>query len=108
MVQISDFSVSSQQLDELCQRFGVKELALFGSRARGDHHRDSDLDVLVDFLPETRIGLMRLSSMLRELQQLFNHPVDLVPKNGLKPRVRNTVLSEAIPFYHANGRESVA
>ena len=86
---------------ELCKKHKVRELSLFGSRVRGDFTEKSDYDFLVDFLPEAMIGLIEFSSMRLELQDLMKTPVDLVPKDGLKPRMRRSVLSEARIIYEA-------
>src|SRR3954469_2059460 len=102
MLAVSDFSIAESTLEALCKRFGVKELALFGSRARGDHNANSDLDILVEFLPDAHVGLLELSGMQIELEELFERKVDLVPKRALKPLIRDSVLSQAKPFYHAS------
>ena len=80
------------QLAEFCRKWGVAELSLFGSVLRDDFGPDSDVDVLVLFKPETRIGLMGLATMQFELEDMVGRKVDLVPKNGLKPRIRDSVL----------------
>ena len=54
----------------ICRRYGVKELSVFGSAARGELRPDSDVDFLVDFLPDARPGLLGLSAMARELSAL--------------------------------------
>jgi predicted nucleotidyltransferase len=76
-------------------------LALFGSVLRDDFRPDSDVDVLVAFKPEARIGFITLSRMQRELSALFQRPVDLVPMDGLKPVIRESVLSSAQDVYAA-------
>ena len=68
---------------------------------RDDFGPDSDVDVLVDFEPEARIGLKAFVRMQRELVELFQHPVDLVTRNGLKPLIRDSVLSSAEVIYAA-------
>jgi len=97
---MSQISTITQQLhipidsiSLLCQRYQVSELALFGSILRQDFRDDSDIDVLVEFKPEAQIGFLALSRMQRELSALFRRPVDLVPKAGLKPKIRQEVLS---------------
>jgi len=80
---------------EFCHRWGVAELALFGSVLRDDFGPDSDVDVLVEFKPGTEIGLLAFSRMQRELASILGRPVDLVTKSGLKPRIREAVLSSA-------------
>jgi predicted nucleotidyltransferase len=76
-------------------------LALFGSVLRDDFRPDSDVDVLVAFDPKARIGFVTLSRMQRELSALFQRPVDLVPMDGLKPAIRESVLSSAQDVYAA-------
>ena len=101
MLKVSDIEVPEEQLEALCKKYGVKELALFGSRARGDHRENSDIDLLVEFLPDAVIGLIRYASLQQELVKLFRVKVDLVSKKGLKPIVGDEVLPEAKPFYEA-------
>jgi hypothetical protein len=76
-------------------------LALFGSVLRDDFRPDSDVDVLVAFEPAARIGIVTLSQMQRELSELFQRQVDLVPMDGLKPIIRESVLSSAQDVYAA-------
>ena len=83
----------------LCRRYQVRELALFGSAVRGEQNAESDLDFLVEFEPQARIGFLALSSLTRELSELMHCPVDLVPKAGLKKTIREQVLAEAEVVY---------
>ena len=90
-----------QALTDFCKLHQVRELLLFGSAARGELRPDSDLDILVAFEPEARIGFITLGRMARELSELFGRPVDLVPKDGLKPAIRAAVLAEAETLFAA-------
>jgi hypothetical protein len=85
----------------LCRRYHVRRLALFGSVLRDDFRPDSDVDVLVSFEPEARIGFITLSRMQRELSEIFQRSVDLVPMDGLKPIIRESVLSSSQDVYAA-------
>ena len=82
-----------------CQRYRVRELSIFGSALREDFRADSDIDLLVEFEPEAQIGFVTLSRMQRELSAILNRPVDLVPKGGLKPKIRESVISSAKVLY---------
>jgi predicted nucleotidyltransferase len=97
----SHIPVPGRQLSGLCRRYHVRRLALFGSVLRDDFRPDSDVDVLVAFDPKARIGFVTLSRMQRELSALFQRPVDLVPMDGLKPAIRESVLSSAQDVYAA-------
>jgi predicted nucleotidyltransferase len=63
-----------------CQRWNVVEFALFGSVLRDDFRDDSDIDVLVTYLPGTRLTLNALLTMGDELEALFGRPVDLLDR----------------------------
>ena len=93
--------VHGRQLSGFCRRYHIQRLALFGSVLRDDFHPDSDVDVLVAFKPGAHIGFVALSRMQRELSELFQRSVDLVPMDGLKPIIRDTVLSSAQDVYAA-------
>ena len=86
---------------DICRRHQVKELSLFGSAARGEMRPDSDLDLLVDFLPGARPGLLGVSAMMREFTTLLGRRVDLAVKPALKPLIRSGVLAEARLVYAA-------
>ena len=90
-----------EHLADFCRRNEVQELALFGSAATGALGEKSDVDLLVTFQPGARVGFLTLSRMQRELEGLFGRKVDLVPKGGLKPVIRNSVLANARVLFAA-------
>lgn len=79
---------------ELMSEFGARDVRVFGSVARGEQHRDSDLDLLVDFTAE--VGLLRWAQLIVELEDLLGCAVDVVTEAGLRERVRERVLAEAV------------
>jgi predicted nucleotidyltransferase len=87
MTIAAGLELSESQIAEICRRHHVKELAVFGSAARGELRPDSDIDMLVDFLPHARPGLLGLSAMMRELSALLGRRVDLAVKPALKPQI---------------------
>ncbi len=80
----------------LQERFGVASLALFGSVARGEDDPESDVDVLVDFAEGSRATLLTLCDLRDHLELLLGGTVDLGTTEGLKPRVRDRILSERL------------
>ncbi len=101
MLQIGEAQVDETRLVELCRRYGVQELSLFGSAARGEMGPGSDIDLLVEFLPSAEIDLVEYAGLMLELSQLAGRRVDLVSKKGLKPVIRASVLDEAQLLYAA-------
>lgn len=86
MNRASILSLLQGQRELISQRFGARQIALFGSAARDELRPDSDVDVLVDFDgPSTANGYFELKD---HLEQLLGRPVDLVTSKGLKPRAR--------------------
>jgi uncharacterized protein len=95
------FQFPVEEVESICQRYQVRELALFGSMLRPDHGPESDVDLLVAFQPGTRVTFAILARMQRELEALLGRKVDLVPKDGLKPVIRDHVLATARVLYAA-------
>lgn len=95
MVVKQNIMIDLEALSDLCRRYDVRELALFGSVVRDDFRSESDIDVLVEFLPEARVGLFRYVELQEELAALFGRKVDLVSKVGLKPVIRDSVLGSS-------------
>jgi len=89
------------EIAEICRRYKVKELAVFGSAARGEMRPDSDIDLLVEFLPDANIDLLQHFAAERELAELLGRKVDLVSKRGLREILREEVLSQARVIYAA-------
>jgi len=100
-IHLGDVEVDEAKLASLCQRYQVRELSLFGSAARGEMRPDSDIDLLVEFLPDAQVDLVDYAGLMLDLSRLLGRKVDLVSKNGLKPLIRNSVLEEARLVYAA-------
>lgn len=77
-------------------RYGATRVRVFGSVARGEGDDQSDIDFLVEMDPGR--SLFDLGGFQYELEQLLGHPVDVVSERGLKERLRDRVLREAIPL----------
>jgi predicted nucleotidyltransferase len=99
-------SLPEAELAEICRRYGFKELSVFGSVARGETRSDSDVDLLVEFLPGAKRGLIRLAGAQRELESVFGRKVDLISRRGLNPLIRDEVLSQARPIFQAEFPDS--
>jgi len=93
--------IPSEVLTDFCRRYQVRELALFGSILGPDFSSSSDVDLLVTFEPAARVTFLTLARMQRELEALLGRDVDLIPKDGLKPVIRNQVLATARVLYAA-------
>lgn len=78
----------------LAHRYGLRRVRVFGSTARGDVHPGSDIDLLVE--PGPGVSIIDLGGFQSELQDLLGCHVDVVTENGLRPRIRQRVLDEAV------------
>ena len=97
---MTQFSESTRkQIASVCKKYKIRDLSLFGSRVRGEASDRSDYDLLVDFWPDSAISLFEFSRIQVDLEDILGTKVDLVPKSGLKPLIRNRVLAEAMPIY---------
>ncbi len=85
-----------QHLPEVQHRYHIQRLGIFGSFVRGEQTESSDIDVLVEFDPAARFGLLTFCELENELSDLLNRKVDLVMKDGLKPRLGERILEEVV------------
>ena len=92
--------VDLERLREVCERYGVASLEVFGSVARGEDRLDSDVDLLYVLRPGARLGF-RLFDLEDELAALFGRPVDLVARKSINKYIREQVLADAQPLYAA-------
>jgi predicted nucleotidyltransferase len=79
---------------DICAKHGARNVRVFGSVARGEADEQSDIDLLVDMEPGR--SLLDLGGLLMDLQALLGQNVDVVTERGLKPRIRERVLAEAV------------
>ena len=75
---------------------GVSHAALFGSYARGDSRPDSDIDIMIEFDPAARITVFSYAGLKDYIAGLFDCPVDVVNRDGLKPYVRPAATTDAV------------
>lgn len=80
----------------IARKHGARSIRIFGSSARGDATHESDIDFLVEMEPGR--GLFEQAAMLLELQDLLGRDVDVVTVAGLRERIRDRVLGEAVPL----------
>ncbi len=100
-MKVKNVGLPLDEIRALCERYEVRELSLFGSALRGDFAPDSDVDFLVEFKTEAKIGFLAFARLQRELSALLGRKVDLVSKKGLKPVIRDEVLASAEVVYAA-------
>lgn len=93
-----------EEILRICARYGARNVRVFGSVARGEAHAQSDVDFLVEMEPGR--SLLDLGGLQYELEELLGCRVDVVTPRGLKPRIRDQVLREAVPYAKAFGATS--
>lgn len=90
-----------KKIAEFCKKHHIRKLSLFGSALRDDFTPDSDLDILVEFEPGTRIGMIRLAELEIELGEMLGRKVDLNTPGFLSKYYRDKILAEAAVHYDA-------
>ena len=91
----ADINMSREKIAYFCRRNHIRRLAFFGSVLRDDFGPDSDIDVLVEFEPGARVGLITLAGMEIELSELLGRKAEMHTVKGLNPHFRDEVLNSA-------------
>jgi predicted nucleotidyltransferase len=97
---VEELDVDASRLADVCKRFGVAELAVFGSVARGVATPTSDVDLLYVMAPGCSLGFS-INRLEDELAEVFGRRVDLVAKRAVHRMLRDDVLAEARTLYAA-------
>lgn len=87
-------NIIKKNLPFIKEKYGVSEVGIFGSFATGEEKEGSDVDILVEF--DRSITLFGYADLKNFLEDQLHTRVDLVQKSGLKPIIRDSILSEAI------------
>ena len=93
--------VDQEQIADFCRRHGIRKLAFFGSVLRDDFGPDSDVDVLVEFEENRRVGLLRMAGMQLELEKIIGRSVDMRTPQDLSVYFRDEVIAGAEVRYAA-------
>lgn len=88
-------NIPRKKIAEFCKKWKIREFALFGSVLRDDFRPNSDIDVIVDFEPDTKRTLFDLVSMIDELKEIFGREVDLLTRRAVE-QSRNYIRRKAI------------
>jgi predicted nucleotidyltransferase len=91
--------VPKEEIAAFCRRHHIRKLAFFGSILRDDFTPENDVDVLVEFEPGTRVGLIGFAGIENELSRLIGRKVDLNTAGCLSPYFRDEVLRDAEAAY---------
>ncbi len=98
---MSELEIIRQKISEnkeyLKKTYGVEEIGVFGSVARGEQTHESDVDVVVTLNQEkVSVGLFKFFDMQRFLENLFNRKVDLMTKKSIRPAFRKYIFPNII------------
>ena len=94
-MRLKDLVINQKEnIVDIADRYGAYNIRLFGSVAHGTDDPESDIDFLVDL--EQGRTLFDLGGLLMDLQELLHHKVDVITEAGLRNRIRDRVLKEAI------------
>ncbi len=85
-----------EEILRIAAAHGARHVRVFGSTVRGESTEASDIDFLVDLEPGR--SLLDHAAMIVDLEQVLGCAVDVVPERGLRPRVRDAVLRDAVPL----------
>jgi len=99
-VTVPGLAVDPEKLRDICGRYGVARLEVFGSVGRGEAAADSDIDVLYELVPGARLG-WNIEQLADELSELLGRPVDLVSRSSLHEDLRDEVLADTRLLYAA-------
>ena len=89
-------AVLKEHKAEVCQKYRVREIGVFGSFVRGEQTQRSDVDILVEFAPRNIPGLLKLIELEIYLEKLLRKKVDVVIKSGIRRELRKGILKEVV------------
>lgn len=91
-------NILKEHKEELKAKYGVEAIGVFGSYVKGKQKGKSDIDILVEFKPDAKMGLLGFINMENYLSELLGIKVDLVERSALKPRIGKRILREVVPL----------
>jgi hypothetical protein len=99
MEQLVCVDLPQDRLRDYCETQPIRRLSVFGSAARNELRPESDIDLLVEYVPGARVGLFDMGGHLMDFQDIVGRKVDLVTPKGLCPYIRDEALNDARQIY---------
>lgn len=96
----SKLQIYKNKAAKLARANGLKYVAIFGSRARNDHRKSSDLDILIDYIKP--VGLIKYIQLRKQFTNVFGHQVDLITKRSLSGLLKPFITKDMITLYEKN------
>jgi len=95
----------SEVRSNIIPHFQISSMWIFGSAIRDDYSEDSDIDLVVEFMPDARITLLTLALLQTDLERIFGRKVDLITRKAIddfmNPIMRQEVLSTMVRIYES-------
>lgn len=88
--------ILAENVETLRRDFAVAHLDIFGSVARDEANSESDIDILVEFMPDARVGLFEFSGLKLRLEEIMGIKVDLATVPALKKQLKERILREKV------------
>jgi len=98
-MSLKHLNIPRDKITDFCKRNYIRKLSIFGSALREDFGPDSDIDILVEFEPESRVGLIKLAGLEIELGKIMGRKVDLNTAGFLSKYYRDKVIAESSVQY---------
>ena len=108
MSQIVAIDLPLEAIRVYCETRPIHRLSVFGSAARNELTPESDIDLLVEYLPDAPVGYFSMARHMRELSEILGRPVDLCTRNGLKDYIRQEVDASARLLYEKANDDNFA
>lgn len=105
MKQLVCVDLPEDRIREYCASQPIRRLSVFGSAVRNELTPDSDIDFLVEYVPDAPVGLFAMSGHRLDLIEIVGRDVDLATPNSLSPYIRKEVLDSAELLYAQDNRE---
>jgi hypothetical protein len=93
-MKIEELKEKREQILAIAERHGARRIHIFGSTARGEGARDSDVDFLIELAPKR--SLLDIIAMKQDLEDLLQCKVDVVTEKAVSPYIRDEIVSRAI------------
>ena len=103
MSETVEFRLPLEAIRAYCSQHPIRRLSLFGSALRHDFGPDSDIDLLIEYVPEAKIDPYAVMRQQADLCKLIGRPVDLGTPQSLNPYIRQEVIDSAEPLYDVDG-----